>query len=110
MANRERGEVSLGEYTLVFSIDAVCQIEDAAGKSWLSIIMSLNDVETLTMKTMRVLLWGALRERHPSLSLIDAGNLIRKFKAVQVMSKLTEAIQAFNAEPDEDAAPASPPG
>jgi hypothetical protein len=93
MANPLRGEVDLvvGEktYLLRLSINGVVEAETLLDKSVNEIIQSID-----RMGTLRALLWAALREHHPSLSLFDAGDIIGIAGAENVGFKVGEAIKA----------------
>lgn len=62
MANPERGETRLTigdhEYTLVLSIDQICDIEERSGKSFADLVMNR------TVLGCRWLLWGGLQQYH----------------------------------------------
>src|SRR5690625_1113917 len=74
MANPHRGEVALGDHTLVFSINAICDQEDALGRSITEIG---TEMETgLSMRTLRAVIWAGLQERHPGTSEKQAGDII----------------------------------
>jgi len=74
MANPHRGEVALGDHTLVFSINAICDLEDALGRSITEIG---TEMETgLSMRTLRAVIWAGLQERHPGTSEKQAGDII----------------------------------
>lgn len=80
MANPHKGEVLLiaGEeqYTLRFSIDAICGLEAAAGKGLPALLGELSNPETMSVKLLRQVLHAALAEHHPKLTLKEAGDLV----------------------------------
>jgi hypothetical protein len=80
MANRERGEVefqSLGKaWTLKLGVNAMCEIEDATGKSISEIGALLGDPKTATIKLLRTVMWGALRDHHDDIAAKDVGAVI----------------------------------
>lgn len=80
MANAEKGEVALkvgeDEFTLVFSIDALCQLEEKAGKPISAIVSEMSDPDTRSVRLLRLMLWAALREKHPKVTVLQAGQLI----------------------------------
>ena len=97
MANKERGEVTVEAdgktYTLRFSIDAMCQMEDVTGKGVVAITQEFADPAKIRMATARAALWAALHEQHPELTLMQAGELIPKAGGLQVvLNKVSEAI------------------
>lgn len=74
MANPHQGETSIEIggtlYTLKLSTNALCEVEDATGRS----ISTLNYVGSL--RDIRALFWGALRGAHPKVTLADAGKMM----------------------------------
>lgn len=80
MSNPHKGEVELkaGDkiYVLRFSIDAICNLEDATGEPFSVTASAMARQETASMTLTRLLLHAALRENHPELSLKDAGEII----------------------------------
>lgn len=99
MANQDRGEVSFdaaGEtWTLHFSVDAICHVEDAVGRSFTAIAIDMqNKPDSVGMKTVRALMWGGLRDRHPDITLVAAGELIPHIGGmVGAIEKIGEAFK-----------------
>jgi len=97
MSNKYRGEVALSidgaTYTLCFTVNALCSLEDVLDKSITEIIGGLSDINKLRLKTMRALLWAGLNVKHPEINIEAAGELIAKGSAVDVMTKVFEAIR-----------------
>lgn len=110
MANKHRGEVTImieGKvYTLCFSIDAMCQLEDVLGKGIVVITQEFADPIKIKVGTARAAFWAALQEHHPEVTLKAAGELIPAAGGLTViLEKVGEAIiQAFP-KPDENARP-----
>ena len=75
MANPARGEVAFkvadAEYTLRFSTNAICELEDRLDKG-LNVIVA--NMERLS--TVRALLWAGLRAKHPEVTMAQAGEVI----------------------------------
>lgn len=75
MANPHRGEVAFkvadAEYTLKFSTNAICELEERLDKG-LNVIVA--NMERLT--TVRALLWAGLRAKHPEVTIQQAGEMI----------------------------------
>ena len=75
MANPHRGEVAFkagdANYTLVYSTNAICELEDAIGKGLNAIVA---DMERLS--TVRAILWAGLRSRHSDITMAGAGEII----------------------------------
>jgi len=109
MANPLKGEVAFqveGEsYTLVFAVNAICQMEAALDLSVSEIAAELD--LGLNVTFLRTVFWAALLQHH-GVDLTRAGELMTAF-GVKPSAKLI--IEAFRlAFPQEDAsAPARPP-
>lgn len=101
MANPHRGEVALesegATYTLVFSVNACCEVEELLGQSFNQILARLDVPATARLGTIRALLWAALRERHAGLSLTEAGSILdgfaRRGELALVVEKIGEAVR-----------------
>ncbi len=78
MANPHRGSVALqaGDtaYSLSFSINAICELEDAMGKPVAQIAEDLRDEANVRMSTIRKVVWAALLDHH-DLDLKEAGTV-----------------------------------
>lgn len=93
MANKARGEVSFHvgerEYVLVYTINALCEIEDALG-------FSVSDMEERLRKPsardIRALLWAGLMEHHPEITLQQAGSL--ESPLPEMVAAVTRAMEA----------------
>lgn len=75
MANPALGEVAFkaadAEYTLKFSTNAICELEERLDKGLNTIVANM---ERLT--TVRALLWAGLRAHHPSVTIQQAGEIL----------------------------------
>jgi hypothetical protein len=80
MANPQRGQVSLvaGDttYMLSFSVNALCELEEAMDMPVAKIADSLNDAGNVRMSTIRVVVWAALRDHHDAVTVKDAGRIV----------------------------------
>lgn len=80
MANTEKGEVgfeALGEsWILRFSTNALCEIEDATGRSAIALANSLDDEDNVKMSDIRLMFWAGLTENHDEVDLKTAGKII----------------------------------
>lgn len=102
MANPARGEIALkvGDtaYTLKFSTNAICELEDHLDKG-INVIVS--NMERVT--TVRALLWAGLRAQYPDITIAKAGEMIDRVgmaKATDVIGKaLAAAFPAGNDTP-----------
>lgn len=79
MANRFRGEVALPfagqDYTAVMDFNALAEFEAAAGKSGFDFLGELGR-DKAWAGDMRLMLWAALRQRHPDCSVQIAGAIL----------------------------------
>lgn len=113
MANPHKGEVDLeveGKvYTLRFSIDDICAVEDKLGRGFVAITASLSDPEKLSLSVIRGLLWGGLRSQHPGMTLLMAGDLMQRAGGVmKVLPVLTEALKRSFPDAEAEASPPEP--
>jgi hypothetical protein len=97
MANRYKGEVALeingATYLLVFSTNAMCEVEGILGQSTDEVLAQLAVKPSVSL--VRALLWGALRERHPDVDLAKAGDLVDAIGGQgQALLKIGEALVA----------------
>jgi len=80
MANRQKGEVgfkALGKsWTMKLGVNAMCEIEDATGRTISEVGKLLSSQETATIKLMRAVMWGALQEHHEGLDIKEVGLII----------------------------------
>lgn len=115
MANPHLGDVEFDvagkPYTLRFSVDAMCQVEEKAGKGFHLVAAELNDIETTTVRMQRIMLWAALQHHHKGITLIEAGELIVSGGgALAVLEKVGKAIElAFPQQSQSGETSESPP-
>ena len=80
MANPHKGEVAFeagdATYTLRFSIDALCSLEEITGKGIIALSNELSDADRLSVTLLRQVLWAGLQEHHKGMDLKAAGELI----------------------------------
>lgn len=99
------------EYTLRFSIDAICALEDAAGKGFIALTADMQNVERMSMGLVRKVLWAGLREHHPDITLKQAGDLIIPAGGMQKVLGYIEVafVAAFpEAKAEEEVRPPTP--
>lgn len=91
MANPARGEVAFTvadtEYTLKYSTNAICELEERLDKGLNTIVANM---ERLT--TVRALMWAGLRAKHPDVSIQQAGELIDKMGMAQATEIIGQAL------------------
>ena len=88
MANPHRGQVSLGDYTLSFSVNALCELEDLLDKPMMEIVAAIQTPETMRMSTVRALFWAALRDNHDEIDLAGAGLIVSEFGMKAAMAQI----------------------
>lgn len=99
MANAHKGEIAFEaggkSYTLRFSTNAICELENALDRSIISISQDLvnaeKNPESLRFSTLRAILWAGLREHHPGMTLVEAGDVMTEIgglsKAVELIAE-----------------------
>lgn len=110
MSNRERGEVSFeadgNAWTLKVDANAMCEIEEATGKTITEIGRVLGNEATASISLMRSVFWGALQHHHDGLTLKDAGKLISDIGMDEAGRLIGEAFKsAFPQKKGKDARP-----
>lgn len=90
MPNPHRGEVSLkaGEktYTLAFTINSVCELENHLDKSLSDIVAGMGRVSVV-----RAVLWAGLRHHH-GVSIEEAGDIMHEAGAAATSEAINEAM------------------
>lgn len=111
MANPIRGEVDLvaGDktYRLRLSVNQLIEVEDLTGIGIVQLSGQFNDIATLRAGNVRAVLWGALRQHHPEIDLLGAGDIMAVVGLQPAIEKIAEALQAAfpRAEGQEDPSP-----
>ena len=111
MANPIQGEVDfpVGEvtYRLRLSINQLIQVEDLTGLGIVQLAAAFNNVKTLKAGNVRAVLWGALREHHPEVDLLMAGEIMAEARLQPTVKYVGEALQAAFPAATEDKKPPS---
>lgn len=107
MSNPHKGEVTLKAgaetYSLRFTMNALAELEDATGQSFVDIAEALNTRPP--MKLVRAVLWAALLDSLPQATLKQAGEIIDAAGFAAVSEKIGAALLiAFPQEAGGDAA------
>lgn len=110
MANPHRGQVSLGDYTLSFSINALCELEELLDKPMMEIVAAIQSPETMRMSTVRALFWAALRDHHDAIDLNGAGLIVSELGMKVAMAKVGEAFRLAFPEASTGGAGSKPKG
>ena len=75
-------------HPLHFTVNALCQLEEKAG-------IVLNSLQENSLSCIRALLWCALLQENPSLTLTDAGNLLDDhLKSGGTLKEIADALAA----------------
>jgi len=111
MPNKERDEVSIRldrVRTLKYDLNALAEFEEAAGRSMFDMFRALQEKrETFGVRTARLLLWAGLLHEDPSLTVRQAGDLVKwlgdslEEQLEQLMEKINEAMLCLQAKDDE---------
>lgn len=98
MANPHRGEVSFkaGEkdYTLCFTINAVCELEDRLGKSVGEIVSDMGRISVV-----RAVLWAGLLHHH-KVSIEQAGEIMHEAGAAATAQAINAAMAMAFPQPE----------
>jgi hypothetical protein len=93
MANPLRGEVAFTvadvEYTLKFSTNAICELEQLQNKGLNEIVGDLERVSTV-----RAMLWAALRAKHSDITLKGAGEIMDRAGMPATVEAISNALRA----------------
>lgn len=91
-------------YRLRLSINEIIQVEDLLGVGIVQIANMFNDAENLRAGSVRAVLWGALREHHPEVDLLGAGDIMSQARLQPTIDYVGRALQAAfpKAEADEE--------
>ena len=96
MVNKHRGEVALGEYTLVLTYNALCDLEAELapmGVDLDSIGAEMEKRGARKMTILRAVIWAALQEKHLGTNLQDAGRIIGEVGIPAAGAAVTKAFQ-----------------
>lgn len=115
MSNTLNGEVEfpVGDriYRLRLSINQLIEVEDVTGLGIVQIANSFADEATLKAGNVRAVLWGALRQYHPEVNLLGAGEIMTEARLQPTIEYVGRALQAAfpKAEDKESPSPAGDP-
>lgn len=102
MANPARGEVAFTvadtEYTLKYSTNAICELEDRLNAGLNTIVGHMD-----RLSTVRGMLWAGLRAKHPDITIQQAGEIIDKCGMIAATEVIGKALKAAFPPPDEAA-------
>lgn len=116
MANQHKGEVAFkaGEesYTLSYSANAYCELEDALGMDVNGIIQMVGASATVKLSTLRIIFWKGLEDHHEGISFDEAKRILKKLNAADMGTLMGKAIVLSMPKVDESSGPtanANPP-
>lgn len=98
MANANKGEVSIecgGKvYTLSFSVNAMCAVEDHfGGKPIGEIVAAMDGKKTVPMKTVRAMVWAGFQDHHDGMTLKQAGAIMSEVGIPAMIGKIGRAFE-----------------
>jgi hypothetical protein len=76
-----------------FSANALCELEDLLDMGVNAVAAQLSNVESLRLKTVRAIFWAGLRDRHPKITLQQAGELVTEITLPRAMEMIGTAFQ-----------------
>jgi hypothetical protein len=80
MANTERGEVDFEAsgktWTIRYTANALCEMEDALGQKTGAIIGQMQGADGVSLKTLRAIFWAGLRGGGQKVSIEAAGDVM----------------------------------
>ena len=107
MTNKVRGKVDFEvdgtSYSLHFTANGMCELEDAAGCNAMAFLKRLESsaADNLSFGDVRLLFWAGLQEHHPEMSVRDAGALITEMGGIATALDLTgQAVADSMPKPD----------
>lgn len=107
MPNPYRGETQFvngeDEYTLVFHVNALCEVEALLDKPWGRVAVELGQRDGASLQTIRALIWAGLRTHHPEIKLAKAGDLISHLGMKRCGEVVVTALEAAFPEVSDDA-------
>jgi hypothetical protein len=104
-ANAMRGEVAFGDYTLVYTFNAFCLLEQETGVHTQNLLQMMQ--EGLGFSDLRAFVWAGLQEKYP-LKLTDAGDLIGQIGLTEALTAVGKGVDAFLAPAVKEAKDARP--
>lgn len=97
MANKFKGDVSFESgdktYTMRYSANALCELEDALDMGVNAIATRLANPESMRWKMVRVVFWAGLRDHHQEITLHQAGEMITDISATAAMELISKAFE-----------------
>ena len=105
MANPYRGEstceVEGRAYRVRFSWNSAAEYEVAAGKPLSDALLDIAR-EKLSARSLRAMIWAGLQERHPEVTIEEAGRLIDRMGRAEAQRVMAVALRYYFPELEED--------
>lgn len=112
MGNSITGEVDfpVGDktYRLRLSINQLIEVEDITGLGIMQLAILFANAATLKARDVRAVLWGALREHHPEVDLLAAGEIMAAARLQPTIEHVGRALEAAFPKAEGDKKPPSP--
>lgn len=114
MGNPHKGDVTFEaggrSYTLRFSVDALCALEEVSGRGIVALSTELSDMDRVSLTLLRKVVWAGLREHHPDIDMKSAGELIVEAGGLAAMMGVvgTALSRAFPQGPEDGERPLVP--
>lgn len=103
MANKVKGEVGFAAngkgYTLLLDLNALCEAEEHVPG-----IMDGGLKELKSVKAIRAVFWSGLRRHHPTVTLVEAGDIMQSLGVPEAGRLIGEAMAAAWGDGGEEAA------
>jgi len=94
--NKHKGEIPLKvgnkEYSLKFTTNSLCELEEVLGMTTLDMIDSLKS--SMGLKQLRCLVWAATLDNHKGLSMNEVGEIIDAVGFNNCLKACGEALNA----------------
>jgi tail tube GTA-gp10-like protein len=98
MGNPHKGEIAFTldktVYTLRYSINAMCELEDRMGTTVVEIGALMSDPTKLSIGMVRSIFWAGLRDHHEVVTEQDAGRLMDALGLVNAAQMIGKAFTA----------------
>lgn len=98
MSNKAKGETSFEvggkQYRLVYSINALCELEDAFGEGVIQVAAKMSDPAKLRLKTLRTMFWAGLRDLDGDITEKAAGEMMTELGLARAVKLVSDAFVA----------------
>jgi hypothetical protein len=95
MGNIHRGDIEFTVdkkvYTLRYSINAMCDLEERLGQSVVEVGTLMSDPAKLSMSVIRSIFWAGLRDHHEAITETEAGRIMSALGIVEASQMIAKA-------------------